>query len=344
MSLADIAVTLLRVVAISMACYVLIALALIASQWPSVMLSEQTLDFSSLRPARGDHTHSDVGNAEAAPLQSYQARDGARLSYRRYPPARSDTPLLVFVHGSGWHGAAYDKLARRIAATGSAEVILPDLRGHGPDPDTRGDVAYIGQLEDDIADLVATLSRPGQKLVVGGHSSGGGLAIRYAGGPYGTELDAAVLLAPFLKYDAPTMRPASGGWSRALTRRIIGLSMLNAIGITALNGLEIIQFSLPQEVLDGPQGASATTAYSFRLNSSYAPRSDYLADVAKLPPFLLVAGTEDEAFIASAYEPLMSQAHPGGRYRLIEGQSHLGVIEDPESARLIADFLDTLPR
>ncbi len=158
-----------------------------------------------------------------------------------------------------------------------------------------------------------------------GHSSGGGLTIRFAGGKHGKMLSGAVLLAPFLKYDAPTMRPNSGGWAHALTRRIIGLTMLNAVGVTWLNSLPVIDFAFPRAVIDGPLGGTATKSYSYRLNASYAPRNDYLKDVAALPPFLLVAGKEDEAFRAEQFEPVMSVVNSNGRYLLLDGVSHLDV-------------------
>jgi pimeloyl-ACP methyl ester carboxylesterase len=326
----------LRFVAIAAAIYLLIALVLVLSQSPSDSLSGDTLDFSALSGA----SKADPGQRpEPAPLETYQARDGTSLSVRRYRTSGADVPLLVFIHGSGWHGGAYDDLARRLSATGEVDVLLPDLRGHGPDTATRGDIAYIGQLEDDIADLIKIERQPGQKLVIGGHSSGGGLAVRYAGGAYGSTLDGAVLMAPYLRHDAPTTRAGSGGWAQPLTRRIIGLSMLNAVGITVLNGLTAIQFRFPPEVLDGPEGATATASYSFRLNTAYAPRRNYLADVANLPPFLLIAGTEDEAFVATAYQPLMDPVNSNGRYALIEGQSHLGVINSERAVSQILEFL-----
>ena len=93
-------------------------------------------------------------------------------------------------------------------------MYTPDLRGHGTVPERRGDIDYVDQLEDDAADLIAEIRRmhADKTLIVGGHSSGGGLALRYAGSEYGAEADAYLLLAPFLKYNAPTVRPNSGGW------------------------------------------------------------------------------------------------------------------------------------
>lgn len=320
-------------VAVSVGIYFAIALGLILSQRPEKLSGEGGLDFSML-------TGGEAG--EPAPLLSYAARDGAELSYRSYPSGRDGAPLLVFVHGSGWHSLGYDGLARAIAGSGAADVVLPDLRGHGENPVRRGDIDYIGQFEDDLADLIEIVRKPGQNLVIGGHSSGGGLAIRFAGGQYGGMADAAVLLAPYLHYSAPTVRPNSGGWAHPLTRRIIGLAMLNNVGITALNGLPAIQFAFPQSVLDGPLGHTATAAYSFRLNTSYAPRGDYKADIAALPPFLLIAGSDDEAFVASEYEPVMSAANPDGRYAIIDGLSHLGVIDAPQTAETVRRFLEEL--
>lgn len=335
MSASDILPIVLRFAVISVVIYFLIAFGLILSQSPAESVSGETIDFSGQTAS---------SRPEPAPLQTYQARDGATLGYRHYGGGTADAPLVIFIHGSGWHGGAYDGLARSIAEKAGVEVALPDLRGHGPNPQTRGDIAHIGQFEEDIADLAALLRKPGQPLVLGGHSSGGGLVIRYAGGQYGSTLDGAVLLAPFLKYNAPTTRPNSGGWARPLARRIIGLSMLNAVGITALNGLTAIHFNFPAEVLGGPEGKSATASYSYRLNTSYAPRNDYLADIAALPKFLLIAGAGDESFVAPGYEPLMKSANPNGEYRLLDGQSHLGVISDKRTADLIARFMATLPR
>jgi non-heme chloroperoxidase len=314
--------------AIVFAIYFIVAIGLTYSQSPVPMSGEGGLDFSSL-------TQRELV-APKIPV-SYSARDGSELPLRVYDSKRRDAPLLVLIHGSGWYGAQFDGLARELA--GVADVLVPDLRGHGVAPARRGDVDYIGQLEDDLADLIKARVKPGQKVVLGGHSAGGGLVVRFAGGENAGLIDGAVLLAPFLKYDAPTTRPDTGGWAYPLTRRLIGLSMMNAAGIATMNYLPVIQFNFPFEVLDGPLGAAATTTYSYRMNTSYVPRFDYLKDVAALPPFLLIVGAEDEAFVADQYEPLMSSVTDKGRYRVLAGVGHLDLVDRPETAREIAGFL-----
>ena len=282
------------------------------------------------------------GVVEAGPraemaLQEVPARDGATLTAWALPAQRQDAPLLVMVHGSGWHGEQFASLAARLE--GQADMLAVNLRGHFNGPEPRGDLAYMGQLEDDLADLIAARRKPGQQVVLLGHSSGGGLVVRFAGGAHGAMIEKAVLLAPFLKYNAPTTREKSGGWAHVLKRRVIGLSMLNAVGIHALDHLTVIQFAMPDAVRNGPLGGQATLAYSWRLNQSYAPRADYLADVAALPDFLLVVGAQDESFVAEGYETLMAGASDKGRYHLLEGVNHLGVVDATATAHLIREFL-----
>ncbi len=301
---------------------------LIGSQWPRGPQAGVSggLSFEGVM-ARG--TPEDT--PEPRPVRM---RDGFELQVRAYLN-QPGGPLVVMVHGSGWAGVQFAHLAPTLPA----HVLVPDLRGHGAAPGRRGDLDHIGQFEEDLADLINAHRAPGQKVVLLGHSSGGGLALRFAGGAYGDLIDAAILLAPFLQYDAPTTRANSGGWARPLTRRLIGLSMLNAVGIRALNGLTVIEFNHPEAVRSGPLGHLATSAYSYRLNTSYAPRRAYLDEIAALPPFLLVAGQADEAFDASAYAPLMQQATDKGRYEVLPGVGHLDVVDDAATRAAIEEFL-----
>ncbi|NOX73359.1 MAG: alpha/beta hydrolase [Alphaproteobacteria bacterium] len=321
----------LNAVAISLVIYFAIAFGLVYSQSPTQLTGEGGLDFSAV---------AGVDTREPASLEPYATRNGRVLTARHYPSGRKDAPMLVLVHGSGWHGLQFDALARKLSAR--ADVIVPDLRGHGANPARRGDVDYIGQLEDDLADLIKEYRRKGQYIILAGHSSGGGLVVRFSGGKNRYLIDGAVLLAPFLKYNAPTTRENSGGWAQPMVRRIIGLSMLNNFNITGWNDLPVIQFNFPNSVLFGPLGATATIYYSYRMNTSFAPRPDYLKDVAALPKFLLIAGTEDEAFFAERYEPVMSEATDKGQYRLVTGVSHLGIVDAPATAKAMLDFIDAI--
>ena len=102
------------------------------------------------------------------------------------------------------------QVANTLAAKGITAVAM-DVRGHGASG-TRGDIAYLGQLDDDLMDLVAKLRKTDANATFSliGHSSGAGFVLRIAGGPDGRAFERFVLLAPYLGYSAPTNRPAEG--------------------------------------------------------------------------------------------------------------------------------------
>lgn len=274
------------------------------------------------------------------PLQRYVARDSAQLDYRHYDSA-SDF-VLVLVHGSGWHSRYFLPLANALASQNLAQVYTPDLRGHGESPKRRGDIDYIEQFEDDLADFIKQIrsEKPEAKIIVGGHSSGGGLALRFAGSQYGAQADGYLLLAPFLKYNAPTVRENSGGWAVPYTGRIIGLSMLNAAGFRYFNDLRAIEFAMPMSARDGTE----TLAYSYRLNTGFAPR-DYQADLKVISqPLLLLVGDKDEAFKAQAFDSVIKKhaSNTDAEVEVIPNVTHMGIVVGEEVQASVAAWLKKL--
>ncbi|MCP4159030.1 MAG: alpha/beta hydrolase [Deltaproteobacteria bacterium] len=268
-------------------------------------------------------------------LQAFVTRDGKRLAYRHYP-AQSEK-VIILLHGSGWHSQYFLPLAEFISTEGIAQVYTPDLRGHGPKPENRGDVKYIDQMEDDLADLIESIKKdnPEVMLIIGGHSSGGGLAIRFAGSKYRKSADAYVLLSPFLKYNAPTMKPNSGGWAHPYTGRIAGLTMLNFMGIHWFDYLTAIEFNMPEKARNGTE----TLSYSHRLNTGYAPRN-YKKDLSSITqPLLIVAGTMDESFVANQFESVVSK-YTEAQVKLLPDLTHMGVVISSEIRPIIKEWID----
>jgi alpha-beta hydrolase superfamily lysophospholipase len=103
-----------------------------------------------------------------------------------------------------------NSVARTLAQNGIA-VVAVDERGHGASG-TRGDIGYLGELDDDLADLIVEIrkSYPNARLELISHSAGGGFALRIAGGPLDAQFERFVLLAPYLGRSAPTNRPNEG--------------------------------------------------------------------------------------------------------------------------------------
>ena len=104
------------------------------------------LDLGGARHRRSQH------------LACGRAVSGPRRHRARLPPLPAERPATgaraIVVHGSsGSSGGTIHALSRALAARG-VETYAVDIRGHGASG-TRGDIGYVGQLEDDLADFVA---------------------------------------------------------------------------------------------------------------------------------------------------------------------------------------------
>lgn len=265
-------------------------------------------------------------------VRTLPARDGTGLAYRVYD-GNSDQVVLA-LHGSSTDGRSLHPLAEALQRRGIS-VYVPDIRGHGRSG-RRGDVAYLGQPEDDISDFIAHIgkSRPEAAITLLGFSSGGGLALRYAGSGDAEEPARLVLISPMLGIDSPPYtdpNPNAGeaAWARAFVPRIIGLSILNVLGIHAFDGLPVIAFAVD------PDNADATPRYSHRLLASMNPK-DYRALLERVPcPITLLAGSRDEVFTSASYAPAVHAVRPQADVRLVEGVGHVGMTLEPKALEAI---------
>jgi alpha-beta hydrolase superfamily lysophospholipase len=256
------------------------------------------------------------------------------LGFRHYAAAGPSTGrAAIVIHGStGSSGTATHALSVALAARG-VETWAVDIRGHGTSG-TRGDIGYVGQLEDDLADFVAVLrkSAPTVPLTLIGHSAGGGFALRVAASPIQNLFVRTVLLAPYLGYDAPTNRPNSGGWASADIPRFIGLSVLRKIGIDCCEALPTLAFAVPPNSAD-----RLVPVYSDRLMRNFATRG-YRTDLAAATrPLTIFAGADDELMLAGNYAEAVRGIAPPVDVRLIDGVNHMGIVCDPKAVSIIAD-------
>ena len=279
--------------------------------------------------------------APAPPVQRYRARDGAELAFREFEPTTAVAPPVVAIvfHGSAGHSRNLTVLGDALAAAG-VPTFTPDARGQGLSG-RRGDIDYIGQLDDDLADFVAVVRRkyPDAKLVLAGHSSGGGFVLRVAGEPLGRQFSRFVLIAPYLGVRSPSTNQASG-WSEPDTPRIAALAALNQLGVTQLNGLVTVRFNLPP----GAERDGVTGAWSYRMMNNFGPRGmtqllgepAFVADARNAAaPIDLVAGADDEQMNAPLYAlAFKGLVHPP-QIELVPGVRHMEALSDPRSVELI---------
>jgi pimeloyl-ACP methyl ester carboxylesterase len=276
------------------------------------------------------HSMEAVNFGDLPPVSHFSARDGAALSYRAYPGEPETVAILV--HGSSGTSASMHALAKGLNEEGATVYALA-MRGH--DGTGRcGDIDYVGQLDDDLADFVNALGsrKPGERRILLGFSSGGGFVLRIAGGGYGKLFDRFVLVAPFLRYDAPTVRPGGGGWTNVAVGRIIGLSMLDRLGVHWFESLPVIAFAVAPEMKD-----VLTPFYSYRMLRNFGPHDDYLADLAHAPSsVVLLAGEQDEIFKAGEFAPLLEPVRPDLAVTIVPGINHMGMIVEPAATEVVA--------
>lgn len=262
----------------------------------------------------------------------WHARDGTPMAYREYASTvvdQRETRLAVLVHGSVGSSLEMHEVATAMSAAGWT-CIAPDLRGHGASG-VRGDLSYVGQLEDDFADFIQLLDRqfPDARRVLIGHSAGGGFALRLARLPSATRFDGLVLMAPFLGVDAPTIKP-QGGWASVGVGRLIVLQAMGKLGIHAFDHLPVISFAVSPEV-----ASRLTPRYSYRLMQNFGPNADWRRDVSDLRlPTAVLVGTRDELFHADRFTDVFGHK---AEVRLLDDIDHMGVTGEPAALRAVID-------
>ena len=272
-------------------------------------------------------------------IERFQGRDGTWLGFRHYGAGGAPTGrVAIVIHGSsGSSGGTIHALSQALAAHG-VETFAVDMRGHGTSG-TRGDIGYVGQLEDDLADFVAVLRKtvPSAPLTLVGHSSGGGFGLRVAGSPIQNLFERFVLLAPYLGYDAPSTRPGSGGWARADIPRIIGLLALRAIGVNCCEALPVLALAVPPN-----SEKTLVSTYTDRLMRNFAVGGDFRRDLAAATkPLTIISGADDELMFSDKYAEAMRGAKVTVDVKVLDGINHMGIVAAPKAVSIIAEDVAT---
>jgi non-heme chloroperoxidase len=280
-------------------------------------------------------------------IERYRARDGANLSYRTYPAG--DRQVAVLIHGSAGNSSDMHTVALALQHA-NVSVVVPDLRGHGANL-PHGDIAYVGQLDDDIADLVEVLRNryPDAARSLVGFSSGGGFALRIAADlPLGRQFDKYVLLAPYLRYDSPILRSNApegtreggsydptayqGRWVSANVGRIIGLTILGRFGLHTFDGLPVVAFAVP------PSEPSVTATYSWRLQQNFGPHYDYIADIRAVSKSMHVfVGSSDELFLPEQMQRIFHSQRPEALVEVLPGLGHSEMVTNQKAIEAVVN-------
>src|SRR4051794_34123393 len=260
-------------------------------------------------------------------LSYFTARDGTKLAFRAYPAAGDAVKgSVVLVHGSSASSSSMHPMAKGFAAAGYAAYAL-DVRGHGKSG-TKGHIAYIGQLEDDMEDFVHSTKLP-QPSTLAGFSSGGGFVLRFAGSPRQQLFSNYLLLAPWISQDAATLRPGNGGWATVGVPRIIAIAVLNRFGTHAFDDLPVVRFAV-----DERDKGLLTPQYSFALAQNFRPERDYEANIRAIrQPLRVVVGQNDDVSYADRFAGVFKTAGKDVPVAVLPGIDHISLTLDPVAVK-----------
>jgi len=277
-----------------------------------------------------------VDFSDLPPLSEFTARDGTKLAYRSYPSAATPGEgSVVLIHGSSATSSSMHPMAKAFSAAGYPTYAL-DIRGHGASG-RKGQIAYIGQLEDDLVDFLHAVSPP-KPVTLTGFSSGGGFAVRFSGSKQQNLFQSYLFLAPFLSPDAPTTRPSSGGWATVGLPRIIAIATLNGFSIRTFNSLPVLRFAVNENAK-----AILTPEYSYSLTMNFGPQRDYLADLRNMrQPFRVLVGANDEVYYPDRFAEVLKQAGKSTSVTVVPGVDHVQLILSPAAFEKSIEALKSL--
>ena len=270
--------------------------------------------------------------SEIPPVQRLLARDGAPLMYRTYPGRLDEVAVLV--HGSTGTGLDMHKMAQALQAAG-ATVYTVSLRGHGGSGTASGDVSYVGQLDDDLADLVKglALDKPGIKRTLVGFSAGGGFALRTASGRMRHSFDNYIVISPYVASFTPIaiLHRHMGPWANYATLRVAGLLLLEELGLDWFQDLPVVRYAVDPRPDD-----RHTPSYTYRMVRSLHLGLDRAHELARVdaPTVILTSDADD----LSNARQLGSVGNSHIQFRQVAKLEHDEMVVDPKATAAVVEI------
>ena len=301
------------------------------------------------------------GLPESPPPEFVVAEDGLPLAYRDWVPDGWDGTgaMVLLLHGSSAYGELYGALGQGMAAEGVL-VRVVDLRGHGLSACVREGECGTADVRSYVDDGAYWVGRPGDALdesqhardvdlhledmrarwpdarvMLMGHSSGGGLVSRYIEGAGMAGIDGAILLAPFNHPDQPQNELISWDCGRGVGTAYAQVD-LGALG-DAMRGnphryvLDLVKNEDYRADLD-------TTRYTATTMLGLSVRDVDRFHAAFSGPTLWVAGDRDALLEVDASRSEFERMPGGAAFLTVRDTSHVGVTWSEGVARVSATF------
>jgi alpha-beta hydrolase superfamily lysophospholipase len=289
------------------------------------------------------------------------AEDGLPLAYRDWVPDEWDGTgaMVLLLHGSSAYGELYGALGQGMAAEGVL-VRVVDLRGHGLSACVRegacgtteprsyvddgaywvgrpGDAFDTSQHARDV-DLHLEDMRarwPGARVMLMGHSSGGGLVSRYIEGASMAGVDGAILLAPFNHPDQPQNDLRTWDCGRGAGTAYAQVD-LGALGDAMRDNPHRYVLDLVKN--EDYRAALDTTRYTATTMNGLAVRDVDRFHAAFSGPTLWIAGEQDALLDTETSRAEFERMPGAAAFVTVRDTSHVGVTWSDGVARASAAF------
>ena len=269
----------------------------------------------------------------------FKMRDGKKIFAYRFPEKSQNT--IILIHGVGSSAYLYNKTAGLLREATQAEVFAIDLRGHGQSEGQPGDVEYLDQYADDLTDIIHAIKKdkPKGKIILAGHSMGGGVILRHAMSNDANTVDGILFFAPLIGHNSPAFQqPANSTkqeepFLKVHITRLIGLKMLNEIGNYQYDNLPVLFLNLPE--------STPLRQYTYRANMSMTP-DDYQQGLQAIKsPLLVLVGSRDEVFNAEKLRHAILE-NTKAETQIIQDATHNGIRHNTQSFDLIEKWFSAI--
>jgi pimeloyl-ACP methyl ester carboxylesterase len=293
-----------------------------------------------------------VGAAVAPRSRRIALATGLTYQVLEWGASSPSATTFVLVHGFldlayGWHG---------VASLLHGHVIAPDLRGHG-DSDWIGDGGYYHYM-DYVADLDEVIARLAhERVIVVGHSMGGGVAAYWAASRASRPLGLVLLegLGPPDQSTIP-LAPRTAGWidawKAARARRPRAMASLDdaAARLRRNDSLLAPELALTLAAAGTRAVADGVVWKHDPLHTTMGPypfRVDHAAQFWRSVtcPVLVVDGERSQLNLPDAERAARRAWFPDMRYRTLARAGHMMQRHQPvELAAMLNGFATELSR
>lgn len=262
----------------------------------------------------------------------FNMKDDSKIRAKKYPMQSHKTVILI--HGVLASSFTYNKMAGQVREALKIEVIAIDLRGHGASDGAPGDISKPNQYAEDLNEIIKAIriKKPNQKIILVGHSMGGGIVLKHAESYPSTKVNGYILFAPNLGISSPTTSQKldlGNNFIKSHLSRGLGLKMLNEYGIHKYDSLKVMFYNLPKQM--------PIQSYSFRSMNAISPNNLRHTLKSIKAPLITLVGSKDEVFIAEEY-PMVMNAYSEGECFVIENETHNGIRHNKDAMAKIREW------